>query len=332
MKIDPQILSKAAHLYGLDLPGLRPLGGMEGMALAYNQDDRDYVLKVTPKGVNNLEQVRQVEDKSRFVTYLSNHGVKVAKPVRSPEGNWVEIVITEEINYLVTAATRAQGDHVSLYDPTQSTSSLFQAWGRITGQMHHLAKKYPSWRKFPEDCEDPSPVFDWQEEHDSFLDWSKKDTPIQSKWIAIGDQIRNLPQTRDAYGLIHNDLHPMNFLVDEHGEITVIDFDVCCFHFFVKDIAIALFFANWIGKPSRGISKDAYLTRFLQNYMQGYAAENTLDDFWFGQIPLFIKHHQILLYIVFTDEWQKPNPWQSNTLRKWRNQILNDKPVVKIQF
>jgi Ser/Thr protein kinase RdoA (MazF antagonist) len=32
----------------------------------------------------------------------------------------------------------------------------------------------------------------------------------------------------DSYGLIHNDLYPQNFLVDD-GEISVIDFDVSIF-------------------------------------------------------------------------------------------------------
>ena len=60
--------------------------------------------------------------------------------------------------------------------------------------------------------------------------------------------------------------------------------------------------------------------------------ENTIDEFWLKQLPIFTKHHQILLFIVFTDEWKIPNKWQSDTLKNWQNQILNDIPVVRIQF
>jgi Ser/Thr protein kinase RdoA (MazF antagonist) len=141
-----------------------------------------------------------------------------------------------------------------------------------------------------------------------------------------------MPKTRQGYGLIHNDLHPWNFLVDSQGEITVIDFDVCCYHFFIKDIAIALFFANWEGNPGKGRSKDDYLTNFFHNFMRGYSLENELEGFWFRQLPLFLKHHQILLFTVFTDEWKTPNPWQAKTLKKWKRQILNDIPVVNLQF
>ena len=332
MKIDPIILAQAAQLYDLDLSCLHPLGGMEGMALAFTRDDHDYVLKVTPKNVGQTRQIEQIKAKSQFITYLSDNGVKVARPVQSPKGQWVEVVETETAHYLVTAATKADGTHINLSDPVQATPTLFQAWGRVTAQMHRLAKSYTSWQKYPPGGDDPNPIIDWQDEHDSFRDWSQDDVQIQTKWSALAERIQTLPVERESYGLIHNDLHPMNFLVDDRGEITVIDFDVCTFHFFVKDIAIALFFADWLGKPPRGTPKETYLTQFLRNFMQAYASENNLDDFWFSQLPLFTKHHQILLYIVFSHEWQKPNPWQAKTLQRWRDQILNDKPVVRILF
>ena len=99
-----------------------------------------------------------------------------------------------------------------------------------------------------------------------------------------------------------------------------------------KDIAIALFFANWEGNPGKSRSKDDYLTTFFQNFMKGYDAENSLPEFWFSKLPIFLKHHQILLFTVFTDEWKTPNKWQLTTLQRWKRQILNDIPVVKLQF
>lgn len=332
MKIDPRILSQAARLFGIDLSSLYPLGGMDGMALAYHHQGRDYVLKVIPVKKDDPDQLTQLKAKSDFVTYLARNGVRVAEPVLSPQGNWVELAQADEEDYLVTAATRAQGSHVSLYDRTKAGPDFFQAWGRVTGLMHRLTKGYPWWCKNPPEGGAPSPIIDWRQEHEFFQDWSKDDEAVLEKWLELGDTIAALPVNRDAYGLIHNDLHTQNFLVNRAGEITVIDFDVCAFHFFIKDIAIALFFINWIGKPPRGLSKDDYLTTFLQNYLQGYAVENRLDDFWYRQLPCFLKHHQILLYLVFSREWAKPNPWQSNNLQKWRHQILNDIPVLKIQL
>ena len=135
MKIDPNILSQAAGCFGIELSGLRPLGGMEGMALEYIQGNTRYVLKVTQGDKNNLEQTSQVKAKIEFITHLAENGVQVAKPVPSPAGNWVEIVETDDKLFLVTAATKAAGKHVNLRNPTQSTTNFFLTWGRMTGQM-----------------------------------------------------------------------------------------------------------------------------------------------------------------------------------------------------
>ncbi len=98
----------------------------------------------------------------------------------------------------------------------------------------------------------------------------------------------------------------------------------------MKNIAIALFFANWIGNPGKEHSKDDFLTTFIQNFIKGYQKENELEDYRYRQLPIFLKHHQILLFIVFSDEWKYPNKWQSITLQKWKRQILTDTPVFKI--
>jgi Ser/Thr protein kinase RdoA (MazF antagonist) len=331
MKIEPKILSKAAQLYNLSISDLRLLGGMEGMALEFRQGERDYVLKITPRDKGDSNQVRQIEEKSEFVNYLAENEVRVAQPIPSPSGNWVEVLETDEKIYLVSAATKAAGKHIEIYYSSQTSPAFFQAWGRVTGQMHALAKKYPYWQKNPDDAGSTSTISDWKGEHAFFQGWCQHDG-IRQKWIELSEKIEILPQTREGFGLIHNDLHPWNFLVDTRGQITVIDFDVCAYHFFIKDIAIALFFANWNGRPPKGQAKDDYLTGFFRSFMTGYSLENDLEGFWFTQLPLFLRHHQILLHTVFSDEWKKPNPWQANTLQKWENQILKDIPVVSIQF
>jgi Ser/Thr protein kinase RdoA (MazF antagonist) len=329
MKIDPPILAQAAKTFALELSALRPIGGMDGMALDYSKGNKNYVLKVIPMDEGKPDHVAEIEAKCRFINYLAENGVRVAKPIPSPSDNWVEIVETKSKSFLITTATKAEGKHINLNDPTQSTPKLHEAWGKITGQMHRLAKSYPFWRKSSENELSSSPILDWKDEHKSFKEWCQFEE-VREKWIQLGFQIDSLPIEREGYGLIHNDLHPRNFLVTSSDEITVIDFDVCTYHFYVKDIAIALFFVNWLGKPGKQQMKDQYLTDFIRNYMRGYAKENNLDTFWFQKLPQFLKHHQILLFIVFSDEWKFPNKWQASTLRKWKREIQNNFPVLKI--
>lgn len=331
MKIDPHILSEAAKIFDLGISELHPLGGQEGMALEFKRGGTPYVLKITPKSKENPAEVRQLEEKLEFVFYLAEHGVRVAKPFPSPNGKWVEVLETDDKIYLINTLTKANGKHIDLNNSTNSTPAFFQAWGQVTGQMHATAKNYKSWKKDPGDGSPNSEIMDWQDELKFFANWCQFDD-IRVKWMELGEKMAQLPQSREGFGLIHNDLHPWNMLVTPQGEITVIDFDICTFHYFAKDIAIALFFANWSEKPKKGSAKDEYLTTFFQNFMRGYANENNLDTFWFEKLPLFIKHHQILLHTVFTDEWKPYNKWQGATLKRWRRQIINDAPVIRMQF
>jgi Ser/Thr protein kinase RdoA (MazF antagonist) len=331
MKIDPKILGQAAQLFNLHVSDLRPLGGMEGMALEFNRNGIPYVLKITPKSRNDPTETKRLEEKIAFIDFLAENGVRVSRPILSPNGCWVETVQTDQTIYLVNTLTKAEGKHLDLYQLRGSGSTFFQSWGQVTGQMHRLAKSYKSWQKESTDESSSSLIDDWQTEHQFFTNWCPYDD-VGAKWIELCHQIKTLPINRASFGLIHNDLHPWNMLVTPQGEITVIDFDVCTYHFFIKDIAIAMFFANWNGMPSHHQSKDQYLTDFFQNFMTGYSKENTIDEFWLKQLPIFTKHHQILLFIVFTDEWKAPNKWQSNTLKNWKQQILLDIPVVKIRF
>ena len=41
----------------------------------------------------------------------------------------------------------------------------------------------------------------------TFINWCQFDD-VKEKWIQLGEQMEQLPQTRESFGLIHNDLHP----------------------------------------------------------------------------------------------------------------------------
>jgi amicoumacin kinase len=327
MNISEVAVSLAARQFGTEVARLYLLGGMDGLAYAFEREGRGYVLKVAPLAADHPEHLPRLAEKLDFVTYLADHEVRVARPVRSINGNWAERVDVPEGSYVVSAAVRALGHHVNGRNPAEANADLFRKWGQVTGQMHALAKTYKIWRK-PADASEPATcIMDWQEEYDSFYHWCK-DLHIREKWREVGRQLAALPQTRDCFGLIHNDLHLQNFLLDD-GEITVIDFDVCSYHWFATDIAIPLFFADWTGAPKTEPARRNFLKGFLQDFLAGYSRANSLDESWIKRLPVFLKHHQILLYIVFSNEWSKNrNPWQTNTLKNWRQSILNDLPVI----
>ena len=66
--------------------------------------------------------------------------------------------------------------------------------------------------------------------------------------------------------------------------------------------------------------------------MAGYRRENQIDDAWLARLPQFLSYRRMLLHTVFTNEWQERNKWQEKMLQEWRQGILDQRPVLDIQF
>ncbi|MGC9393423.1 MAG: phosphotransferase enzyme family protein [Anaerolineae bacterium] len=314
MQVNEGILREGAALFGAEAATLHSLGGMDGAVYAYTQGDKDYILKFVPTAEDDLPLIVEKWD---FVNYLAEHGVPVSRPVLSLNEQLVERAQDGTQVYAVFQAEKAPGKHVDGRHIAEYDTGLFREWGRTMGKMHALTQGYTG----------GGHIGDWRGEVHFMTNWYP-DEDVRAHWRAMEAYLDTLPQLRDAYGLIHNDLHPHNFLVD-NGRITVIDFDVCNHHWFATDIGIALFHAAWMGY---GGDKDpnAFLPGFYARFMEGYNEENTLDSFWLQQLVHFVDYRRLLMFSVFSNEWPEPRqPWQQDNLDHWRRGILAGKPVVE---
>jgi Ser/Thr protein kinase RdoA (MazF antagonist) len=92
---------------------------------------------------------------------------------------------------------------------------------------------------------------------------SAEDRPIFEQVRKItSDALDSLGTEKDAYGLIHGDLHLGNvFFAD--GAANVIDFDDCGFGHYLNDLAITLWYLR--GRPDF----DRYRDALLEGYVRG---------------------------------------------------------------
>ena len=44
---------------------------------------------------------------------------------------------------------------------------------------------------------------------------------------------------------------------------------------------------------------QVFMNHFSDVFMDGYRTENSIDQFWLDQIPLFLQYQEMLLYIYF---------------------------------
>ncbi|MCJ7736395.1 MAG: phosphotransferase [Anaerolineae bacterium] len=317
MRVSKDLSHRGAACFELDLDTLRFLGGEDGDVYEGRDADGLFIFKLVP---TDSQDTVKAEEKLDFACYLSDSGVRVARPLPSPQGNLLEILTAGEKAVIVSKITKAPGHHPTAENPNEWTTTLFCEWGRVIGQMHALTQRYAGGQA----------IGQWDDEVASFIDWCH-DAEVLPYWQRMRAHLETLPRDMDSYGLIHNDLHHFNFMFHK-GEITVFDFDVCGHHWFMTDIGIALFHALWSIPFHQLERREAFAAAFLTSFMDGYEAENHLDETWLQELPTFLNYRQLLLFTVFTDSWggADASSYQRRWLRDTRRLIVDDVPVVSL--
>ncbi|MHB0878854.1 MAG: phosphotransferase enzyme family protein [Anaerolineae bacterium] len=336
MQVSEEALEQATRLFGLG--PVTHLGGQDGAVYEGERDGVACILKGGPIPPDRVAHATAAtEELYAFMAYLVAGGVRLATPLRSLAGNWIEIVAAEDGLNLFMLSEKVHGHHVDCRDASQWHAGFFRRYGRLLGRMHALARRYPRWCHLPDGGALPAAerasygvLHDWRAEHAGFAEVCQDDE-VRQQWLRLGEYLRTLPVERDGFGLIHNDLHQMNLVLDDAGELAVIDWDVAGYHWFMTDIGIAVFHAvSWAGAVDKAVSRERFAPLFLADFRAGYREENTISDYWLAQLPHFLRYREILLYVVFSAEWQQPTEGQAAALAHWRRDIVEDLPALPL--
>ncbi|MHB1354586.1 MAG: phosphotransferase enzyme family protein [Anaerolineae bacterium] len=329
MKIPQAILDAGALRFGVGGADIRYLGGggpgAGGVVYCYHRDGAEWSLKFMPGG----EETAQINnEKLNYVRYLAEQGVSVPMPQSSISGHFSEVVVSGHDSYIVSSETVAPGRHVNTRNPAEWNKAYFSRWGQLIGRIHDCATRYPFWRKPDKHAfdEPPTLIHDWEDEWRSFDEWCQEDA-VRERWREIHRKLEKLPIERSSFGLIQNDPHPWNILM--HGsQLTLIDYDVAGYTWFMMDLGIAAYAALCLAKPETTLDSHDYTVSFLGSFLSGYRAAIKLDTFWLQQLPIFLSYRRILLFIVLYEESKK----HPEHLNRWREAILTDEPIVPAEI
>jgi amicoumacin kinase len=191
--------------------------------------------------------------------------------------------------------------------------------------MHALARGYrpanPAWKR-PE----------WDDAVNEFVDryLPENQTAVKERYHALLDHLHALPRDETAYGLIHQDAHAGNMLVDEDGTLTLFDFDDCVYSWFANDIAIVLFYLVIGAQDAAAFSRE-----FLTHFLRGYREVHELDRRWLKEIPHFLKLREMELYAVIHRDFDVghiDDPWADIYMRGRKRKIETGVPFVDFDF
>ncbi len=315
MQLSDSIKQTGADRFGFDLAGAERLGGggaPDGFVFANPRDP--VVIKFLPASEDRLPIMRAKMD---FVNHLRAGGVPTPGYLPSENGELIEVITENGTMFAVMKLDKAPGHPVNFDNPAEWNTGFFRQWGHILGQIHALSVAYTA--------ESRAAIPDWEEEHASFCEMSRDDPAVLAQWSRIGDQLRDLPRPANAFGPIHNDPHAWNFLLHD-GELTVLDFDVCVQHWFVLDLAIALFHPIFESRHRPAGMVAAFSRELTEHFLAGYAQAYALDPSWLDHLALFMKYRRTLFYIVLPKEGG--DPWTQRTVRDLRLMIVDDMPPV----
>jgi len=228
---------------------------------------------------------KQIEAELDFIFHLQQGGVSVALPVSSVAGRLVEEIVCANDLLFACVFEQAEGERFR-YETATSNKEHFRLRGRTLGQIHTLSKDYvfsDSFRRFA-----------WNEDKlllniERFLPKSEK--IVWREYDLLNNRLRELPQSKETYGLIHGDFGETNYRYQD-SRLNIFDFDDCCYHWFVYDLAITIYPHGW---RKEGL-------QLLDWLLEGYA-ENMSLDVPLAEITMFCQWRLVYLFMVYARKW-----------------------------
>ncbi len=277
---DP-ILQEILALYGVSREKVQLLGETESYVYEFERSHQSFILRV---GHSLRRTESLILGEIDWINHLADGGVSVPQAVLSDQGNYVEVIDDGHGGqFLGTVFYKAPGRPAR----EQWTPERFASFGELLGRMHSLAQGYqpaqPGWKR---------PAWD-----DDLMNYPARYLPasedsILGKYQLMSDHLRMLPTDNECYGLVHFDAHGGNCLVDEDGNMSIIDFDDCTYSWYANDLAIAL------GYLALDIPDASEQTRALAQVLDGYLRVHPLDRKWLEEFPIFLKMGEIFGYAV----------------------------------
>lgn len=317
-----EILKKAESIYDAKTINKESLGNSANIIFELVTDDNPIILRISEYTVY---KEKHFNFELSWVKYLSGKIDEVIKPVLSKKGNLYEIISVRGKAYIICAFEKAQGRIANPSDPNEWNEGLFYKLGAIMGNIHKSSKQYTIAVK-------NKPTFEWNEDFAFSSEFNLLDDDVLMVWNKIICELEKLPKAEDSYGIIHNDLHHLNFFIDG-DKIRVFDFDDCICSWYSFDIALTLFqFVSTISYKETQL-RDAFAKKFISPFLKGYNTQNGIENFWIDKFDLFLRYRRICSYKFFIAILSKQHANLHAEYLTWlREEIIHDKPFVKIDF
>jgi Ser/Thr protein kinase RdoA (MazF antagonist) len=167
------------------------------------------------------------------------------------------------------------------------SSAQARSFGSYIARLHRHAEQYT----VPEGFQRPR--WDWEHLFGmSSLLWSRGEVVFSEEEMQalritaerVRQELQATGETRDAFGIIHHDLHPEN-IVYHGGVLYAIDFDHCGWGYYLYDLAMPYSLLSRPGQPHADM-REALL--------EGYQRERSLPEGYQKRLEVFVAMQQAM--------------------------------------
>lgn len=243
------------------------------------------VLRVHRPGYHTRDAVRT--ELAWMAALQKETGILTPQAIPTSDGDYV--VEVEDNHHLMEPRFVDLFEFIEGKEPDESSlQSSFHDLGRVTAELHGHAKEWVRPRFFErliwdfEGCLGDRPNWgDWQDapglDEEAYGVLNEASEVIRARLEAFG-------KGPDRYGLIHSDLRLAN-LLENGGDIRVIDFDDCGLGWFLYDLASATSF----------IETRQDVPQLVAAWLEGYRQVADLSEADEAEIPTFIMLRRMTL-------------------------------------
>lgn len=297
------VVTAAVELWSGQINSLERIGDSANYVFSFIESGKKRYLRLTPSRERTQEQIKAELD---FVIYLRQSGkVNAVLPMASANERFIEELNFASGSLFACVFEEAEGERFR-YDSAQDNKKHFRLRGKTLGQIHGFSKKYVPSGDFRR--------FAWNEdklliEAENFL--PKSERVVWKEFDALKERLQNYPKSTETFGLIHGDFGETNYGCQD-GQLNVFDFDDCCYHWFVYDLAVSVYPHGW---RKEGLQLLDYL-------LEGYA-ENISLNIKREEITLFCRWRMLYMFLVYAKKWGFENlsPQQSEWFARKRENI-----------
>jgi Ser/Thr protein kinase RdoA (MazF antagonist) len=284
---------KILENWGYDEGSVFILRASANFVFTFKKAGKPYFLRFNDECERDYETI---ESEINIVNFLGEQSLNVAKPVRSLNGKFIEVVVTELGTFYAVVFEALAGKHID-YEEI-SDEQLF-LWGKSLGKLHQTLKlmpeKYqanrPNWREHLIQIQELLPA---------------NETVAYRELERVFKWAENLSVSKENYGIIHYDFELDN-IVFENKCIGMLDFDDCSTYWYVADIVYALRDDGDFSLKSSNVKK----------FIEGYQRETNLDLELLKEFSWFERFHKLVIYAklirsVDIEETEQHPDWLNN--------------------